>query len=138
MPEKLKNLLHIALAKFPLEAATKIVPVPLHEKRLRERGFNQAAVLARILGKKSKLQILENCLVREVYTEMHRGAVDERARRESAEKAFAVKQPRNIENAQILLVDDVFTSGATVSACAETLKKNGAREVFVITIARAA
>jgi competence protein ComFC len=63
--------------------------------------------------------------------------MDEKARRESVEKSFAVKNKRLIESEKLLLVDDVFTTGATVSTCAQILKENGAGEVFVLTIARA-
>jgi predicted amidophosphoribosyltransferase len=64
--------------------------------------------------------------------------MDERARRESVADAFAVRRPRLIENQRILLVDDVFTTGATVSACAAVLKAAGAEDVFVLTVARPA
>ncbi|MEP6923242.1 MAG: ComF family protein [Pyrinomonadaceae bacterium] len=137
IPSKLKDLLVQAFQQFPLNEATKIVPVPLHPQRLRERGFNQAAILARTLSRHIGLPVLENCLTREIYTRQHRGAMDEKARRESVAKVFAVQQPRLVENQTILLVDDVFTSGATASVCAQALQENGARTVFVLTVARA-
>lgn len=135
--QKLKNLLFERFQNSIVSEATKIVPVPLHAKRLRSRKFNQAAILARILAEKTRLPILENCLVREIHTPMHRATMDERARRESVEKAFVVNQPRLIKGEKILLVDDVFTSGATASVCAKALKEQGADSVFVLTIARA-
>lgn len=135
--EQLKDLLFAAFNQPPLNTATKIIAVPLHEKRFRERGFNQAAVLAECLAEKSDLEVLENCLIRNVHTAMHRAGMDERGRRESVEKSFEVKNARLIENEKILLVDDVFTSGATASACAKILKEKGASEVFVLTVARA-
>jgi ComF family protein len=134
---RLKNLLTKVLHKSPFDQTTRIIPVPLHPNRFRERGFNQAAVLGGILSRESKLQMSENCLVREVYTKLHRGGMDEKARRETVEKSFVVRQPRLVEKEKILLVDDVFTSGATASACAKALKESGANEVFVLTIARA-
>lgn len=134
---RIRNLLARACQNYPFNQTAKIVPVPLHDKRLRQRGFNQAAVLARILSSQTGLPNLENCLARELYTPMHRAGMDEQARRESVERAFVVKQPRLIKGEKILLVDDVFTSGATASACAKALKENGAGEVFVMTIARA-
>ncbi|HEX8198193.1 MAG TPA: ComF family protein [Pyrinomonadaceae bacterium] len=135
--EKLKDLLFAAFNQTPINQATKIIPVPLHEKRFRERSFNQAAVLAGCLSKTINLEVLENCLIRSVHTPMHRAGMDERGRRESVEKSFEVKNARLIENEKILLVDDVFTSGATASTCAKILKEKGASEVFVLTIARA-
>lgn len=134
---KLKNLIQQIVLRSPFLAASAIVPVPLHAKRLNERTFNQAAVLARVVADKAKLPLLENCLTRTVHTPMHRVGMDERARRESVEAAFAVKQPRLIKNETVLLVDDVFTTGATASRCAKTLKEAGADKVFVLTVARA-
>ena len=77
-------------------------------------------------------------MARHIHTPMHRVGMDERARRESIEKAFAVKQPRLIKDEIVLLVDDVFTTGATASLCAQVLKENGAKQVLVLTLARAA
>lgn len=134
---RIKKQLANVCRQPPLDKASQIIPVPLHRRRYAERGFNQAAILARLLSAEIKLPCLENCLVRESYTGMHRARMDEKARRESVEKSFAVKQPRLIKNENILLVDDVFTSGATASVCAKVLKENGAGEVFVVTIARA-
>lgn len=134
----LKKVLQIAFDNAPFfNQITKIIPVPLHKRRFHERGFNQATLLAQILSSGTNLPLLENCLVRQSFTEMHRGAFDERARRESVENVFAVKQPRLIENENVLLVDDVLTSGATASASAKALKKSGAGAVFVLTVARA-
>jgi ComF family protein len=120
----------------PLKSATLIVPVPLHPERLRERGFNQAMMLGDALARLSHLPLDEWSLVRTIHTERHRAGMDERARRESVEAAFEARRPRLIENERVLLVDDVFTTGATVSACARALKEAGAQEVFVLTVAR--
>lgn len=122
----------------PLDAATLIVPVPLHPARLRERGFNQAAELGRALAKLSGLKLDEWSLARVLHTGRHRAGMDARSRRESVEDAFEVARPRLIRGESVLLVDDVFTTGATVSACATALKAAGARDVFVLTLARPA
>jgi competence protein ComFC len=121
----------------PLANADVIVPVPLHGSRERERGFNQAALLAGELAKLSKLPLDEHSLVRRVHTERHRAGMDAKARRKSVVDAFAVRHPKQINGRRVLLVDDVFTTGATVSACAAALKGAGAKEVYVLTIARA-
>jgi predicted amidophosphoribosyltransferase len=78
----------------------------------------------------------EGSLARTVHTERHRAGMDARARRESVEAAFKVRRPRLVETERILLVDDVYTTGATVSSCALTLRAAGAQEVFVLTVAR--
>jgi ComF family protein len=136
VPARLARLMFDASHRDPLATATLIVPVPLHPERERERGFNQAAVLARSLAKSTGLRCDEHSLIRPVHTERHRTGMDARARRESVADAFAVKRPRLIQNESILLIDDVFTTGATVSACARKLKAAGAADVFVLTIAR--
>lgn len=135
-----KNLQILFISAFensPFQDATKIIPVPLSKKRFLERGFNQAAILAAHLAKHTKINLDEQSLVRTLHTPMHRAAMDRKARQMSVENAFEVKRPRMIVGETILLVDDVFTSGATVSNCAEVLKKKGAERVYVLTLARA-
>ena len=131
------RLLAAAQKRAPLDAATLVVPVPLHAEREQERGFNQAAVLCQSLAKSSGLPTDEHSLVRVAHSERHRAGMDARARRETVEDAFAVERPRLVEGQNVLLVDDVFTTGATVSACARALREAGAEAVFVLTVARA-
>lgn len=123
--------------RAPLNVGTRIVPVPLHAERERERGFNQATILGRALAAQTNLTCDEWSLVRIIHTTRHRAGMDAEARRESVESAFEVQRPRLVNGERILLVDDVFTTGATVSACASALKKAGAQDVFVLTLARA-
>ncbi len=135
-----KRLQKNFLLKFEnsdFQDATLIVPVPLSQKRLLERGFNQAAVLAGILAKKTNLPLDDKSLLRSVHTPMHRVAMDAKAREKTVEDVFQIKRANFVKDQTILLVDDVFTSGATVSACAKILKENGARKVYVLTVARA-
>lgn len=120
----------------PLDRATRIVPVPLHPQREKERGFNQAAILAKALSKLLSLPFDDQVLARLEHTGRHRAGMDAQARRESVENAFAVVHPRIIAGEHILLVDDVFTTGATVSACSQALLAAGAEQVLVFTIAR--
>ncbi|MEO5859214.1 MAG: phosphoribosyltransferase family protein [Pyrinomonadaceae bacterium] len=114
-----------------------IVPVPLSAKRAVERGFNQAEVVAsyaaKILGKSVDTQ----SLIRKLHTPMHRASMDKKARELSVKNAFQVIRPKLIQGRSILLVDDIFTSGATVSNCAKALKKKGAARVNVFTLAQA-
>ncbi|MDI1242907.1 MAG: phosphoribosyltransferase family protein [bacterium] len=114
-----------------------IVPVPLSAKRRAERGFNQAEYIgshvARFLQKPVDVQSLS----RKIHSPMHRASMDKKAREASVKNAFDVSRPKLIEGLSILLVDDIFTSGATVSNCAKALKKKGASRVNVFTLARA-
>ncbi|HYO99569.1 MAG TPA: ComF family protein [Pyrinomonadaceae bacterium] len=134
---RLAELLFDVQRRPPLDAATRIVPVPLHAERERERGFNQATQLARGLAARTGLPLDEWSVVRAIHASRHRAGMDARARRETVEGAFRVERPRLVAGERILLVDDVFTTGATVSACAQALRDAGAEEVFVLTLARA-
>lgn len=134
---RLARLLAEAASREPLSYATLIVPVPLHAERERERGFNQAVLLARALVKRTGLRLDEWSLARVTHSERHRAGMDARARRETVENAFHVTRPRLVEGERVLLMDDVFTTGATASACASALLAAGASEVFVLTAARA-
>jgi len=121
----------------PLNSADLIVPVPLHAQRERERGFNQALILARELARLSHLPLDEYSVVRRTHTERHRAGMDSIARRKSVAGAFEVRHSDLIDGKRVLLIDDVFTTGATVSSCAAALRDAGGEEVLVLTIARA-
>ena len=114
-----------------------IIPAPLSKMRRLERGFNQAALIARIVGKVARIPVDDLSLQRKKHTPIHRVGMDQRARELTVEKAFEVARPKLIEGRSVILVDDVLTSGSTASACAKVLKKNGASRVEVFTIARA-
>ena len=133
---KLSEALVNTLKQYPLNLATRIIPVPLHTEREKARGFNQAALIGRELSRATSLPVDEVSLVRNRYSHRHRAGMDARGRRETVADAFCVTYPALIADERVLLVDDVFTTGATVSSCAKSLLKAGAAEVFVLTIAR--
>jgi ComF family protein len=135
LPQHLVELL-FDRAKL-LEPVTRIVPVPLHEERLRSRGFNQAAIIGREMSRALIVPMDEVSLVRVSSSEKHRAGLDARGRRDSVAKAFAVRHPRSIAGEDVLLVDDVFTTGATVSACEAALIEAGVKSVLIFTLARA-
>lgn len=135
---KLQKMFFETFQKTPFQDTTLIIPIPLSKQRFLERGFNQASVLARILAKKTGIKLDEHSLVRTKHSKIHRAGMDKKGRAMSVEKAFEVKREKLIKGENILLVDDVFTSGATASACAKILKKKGADKVYVFTIARTA
>lgn len=124
------NLPHLA----EVAGADLIMPVPLHPTRLRERGFNQALLLARALFPKDR-RIVTSLLVRCRPTKPQT-SFNGAARRTNLKNSFAVLKPHLLTGKRILLVDDVFTTGTTVNECARVLKKAGAVEVMVLTLAR--
>ena len=126
-----------ALDRNPIASETLVIPVPLSPKRRLERGFNQAETIAEVVARHTGCPLDSHSLVRTRHTPMHRVAMDRRARELTVEKAFDVVRPKFIAGRDVLLVDDIFTSGSTVSACAKVLKKNGAARVDVFTLARA-
>jgi competence protein ComFC len=133
---RLASLMFTTQQRAPINTADLIIPVPLHPERERERGFNQASLLAQALARLSKLPLNDYSVVRQIHTERHRSGMDSIARRQSVANAFTVIRSDSVAGKRVLLVDDVFTTGATVSACAAALKDAGAEEVFVLTIAR--
>jgi ComF family protein len=114
-----------------------IVPVPLHRSRLRQRGFNQAALLGRVLSRRLSLPMLPDALVRIRPTEPQI-KLSAAERRTNVKGAFTVKRPALIAGKRILLLDDVMTTGSTMDECAKELKKAGADGVIAATIARTA
>jgi ComF family protein len=137
LPGRVRETIVEAFRMQPAILADVVVPVPLSKKRLAERGFNQAAVVARAVGHVAECPVDEYTVERLAHTAMHRGLMDRRARETSVAGAFRVSRPRLIEGKSVLLVDDVFTTGSTVSACAMVLKEAGASDVTVFTLARA-
>jgi ComF family protein len=111
-----------------------LVPVPLYHRRRRERGFNQAAELARGLGKRRRMQVCD-CLYRCRETPSQTG-LDRVARWENMTGAFRLKGGFDLNGQNLLLVDDVFTTGATTNACAQALSQAGADRLAVLTVAR--
>lgn len=117
--------------------ADVIVPVPLHRMRLVKRRYNQAAILARYIARQTELPLLVDGLKRLKHTTPQSG-LSRRQRKLNVKGAFAVPSSRlqQIEKKRILLIDDVMTTGATLEACAKALKKAGAAQVRVLTLAR--
>jgi len=115
--------------------ADLILPVPLHTRRLRERGFNQAILLGEIFSKKWGVALSRNNLKRIRWTEpqVNLGAAERAA---NVRGAFAIASEKEIAGKRIFLVDDVYTTGSTAKECSRILMKSGAAVVAVLTVAR--
>jgi ComF family protein len=112
-----------------------IVPVPLGQKRLNERGYNQVGLIARPLSLSMNLTYAPNALSRERDTRSQVG-LTKLERHKNVRGAFIAKGSR-VNNHVVLLIDDVATTGSTLSSCAEALYADGAQDVFAVTVARA-
>ncbi len=116
-----------------------VIPVPLHRTKLRQRGFNQAELIARgaikLSASGSRLHLCAGVLERKRDTASQIGLTSHQ-RRANLRGAFAVAQPELLRGREVLVVDDVYTTGATVSECARVLRRAGATRVWVATVAR--
>jgi len=129
-----RQLVIEAARAAPGPPPASIVPVPLHPRRLRERGFNPAALLARSIAREWRLRFDATLLLRVRDTPSQTG-LDRRARRANVRGAFQVRPAAGAPRV-IWLVDDVVTTGSTLVECARALRRVGAREVVAICIAR--
>lgn len=112
-----------------------LVPVPLHRWRLWKRGFNQAALLACAAGRRSRTPVVVDALIRVRATTISKG-LGRRRRAANVRGAFRVNRPEQVRGRDIVLVDDVLTTGATAEACTRMLLRAGATNVRVLTWAR--
>ncbi|WP_045216326.1 ComF family protein [Desulfonatronovibrio magnus] len=131
----LGNLLSAAAARHPYEFMDLIIPVPLHDLRLKHRGFNQSFELCRILGKKINLPVCRQALIKIRHTPAQ-SLMSRKERLENIKNVFHAC-PDTIKEKKILLVDDIMTTGSTLEECSKTLLGSGAAEVRVVVLARA-
>jgi len=122
-------LLH---GKFP--EADAVIPVPLHEKSLRQREFNQSALIANNVAKHAGIPLILDCLIKEQDT-AHQVGLHSKERRKNIKNAFNVKHRDRIKEKTILLIDDVITTGATIRECSRVLAKAGSGDIHVMTLA---
>jgi ComF family protein len=111
-----------------------IVPVPMYRKKEQRRGYNQAEVFGRSLAKRTGIPLCRDLLIRKKNTKPQKGLTDER-RYNNLKNAFGVNREQAKQFRTILLVDDIYTTGSTMNACAGLLKKAGVEKVFFLCIA---
>jgi ComF family protein len=129
----LQSTLHTLSQDYPVDV---MIPVPLHIRRLRERGFNQAFLLVRELSKRTGIPY-EGRALKKIKDTPVQIALKKRERKKNLTGAFQVKNQEAIQGKAVVLVDDVYTTGATVNECSRTLLRAGAERVAVLTVARA-
>ncbi len=137
----LGRMLSDAVASLELESSQNpvvVIPVPLFKRKGRQRGFNQAELIARAALKSlapHRFQLATDLLIRTRATDSQIGLTSNQ-RRENLRGAFAVSRAQEIKGREVLLVDDVYTTGTTASECARVLRRAGASKVWVATAAR--
>jgi ComF family protein len=139
--QRLGALLARAWEALPKPDSAIVAPVPLHHSRRRERGFNQAELLARGLVRslrkeESGLRLVTGSL-RRIRATVPQVGLSVSARHENVRGVFSVGRPEDVRNRTVVVVDDVMTTGATLSACAAALKRAGAARVLALSLARA-
>jgi ComF family protein len=120
--------------ELPIDLIDFIIPVPLHKIRLREREYNQAEILSNHIGREFNRMVSNNILVRNRYTKTQTELEPEN-RLSNVKNSFSVTQNGVFKNKNLLLIDDVLTTGSTASEAAYALKNCGANIVFVLTLA---
>lgn len=132
--EPLGKLLLKILRKVSLPEEFILVPIPLHKKRLKERGFNQAELLAQEIAKGFNAPVLK-ALCRSRHT-LPQVDLNEKERLKNVQGVFDCQEHLKIKNKNVILIDDVLTTGATMEECARILKRNGVREVWGLVLAK--
>lgn len=139
--KRLGTLLARGWDKLPDVSSALVVPVPLHASRRRERGFNQAEILARelvcTLRKEGKRVGFTTGALQRTRATVPQVGLSEAARRKNVQGVFSVRRPEEVRHRTVVVVDDVMTTGATLSACAAALKQAGASVVLALSLARA-
>lgn len=137
----LRHLFRLVLANSPVKTkfTTKkervIIPIPLHPKRKRFRGFNQSEILAEEISAFLKIPVKNNILVRKKYSRPQVG-LDKKQRNKNIQDAFGLDSRLEISGQSVILIDDVYTTGSTMNEAAKVLKKGGVKEVIGIVIAK--
>ena len=130
---RLSKPLSKLLLRMEIPWADVVIPVPLYIDRLRNREFNQSALLAKYTAKSTGTSLLVDCLVKMKDT-MPQVGLSSRERRRNIRNAFGVEKKELINGKNILLIDDVITTGATIRECSRVLKKAGAGDIHVIAL----
>lgn len=128
--------LHLKLTHFTPPSDCIMTAVPLHHRRLRERGFNQSDLIARLVSAAYAIPYTPRVLSRTVCT-LPQTEVQERAKRLiNVQDAFACAHPKDVRGKTVIIVDDVTTTGATLEACARALKEAGAKKIMAFVVAK--
>ena len=132
--KRLSKPLSDIILRMQIPRVYAILPVPLYKKRLRQREFNQSALLAKHMAKSLGISLIIDCLIK-IRDTVPQVGLSAGERCKNVRKAFGIQNKRLITGKSILLIDDVITTGATVRECSGVLKKAGAEDIYVIALA---
>jgi ComF family protein len=135
LAEPLAELIYQRVS-VPKDDSWVIIPIPLSKNRLKERGYNQTELLAEFFSQKIKIPICADALVKIKDTPAQVSIKNRKERLKNLEGAFAIKNPEKVSGKNIILIDDVSTTGATIREAKKTLKNGGAKKVIAIVVAR--
>ncbi len=130
----IQEILHYYKEEIIRVAPEVLIPVPLHKSKLKERGFNQAYLLARGIGKSVGIPVIENYLLR-CYKTKAQKRLNDRERAKNLDEAFIVNPIYNTAPySKVMLVDDIYTTGSTIDACAKVLLQTGMKEINFVSL----
>ena len=135
----IKKILNQYLDKLNLKNKTKnyiIIPIPLHKNRLKERGFNQSEIISKIISEKLNLNIKNNILTRLKETKPQAELKNWEERKENLKNSFSINNSEEIKNKNIILIDDVYTSGSTINEAVKSLRGAGAKKIITFVVAK--
>ena len=113
-----------------------IIPVPIHKKREKERGYNQSLLIANKWKEKEEKITVEAKVLKKVKHTKPQSMLSREERRENAKQVYEIQNVEKIKEKNIILLDDIYTTGSTAKECARILKENGAKNIVVVTIAK--
>ena len=112
-----------------------IIPVPISKKRKKERGYNQSLLIAREISRKANIGLETKCLYK-IKNTIEQSKLNKEEREKNAQNVYELKNGQIIENKEVLLLDDIYTTGNTVNACCEVLKKANPKKIGVLVLAK--
>ena len=112
-----------------------IIPVPIHKKRYRARGYNQSELISKELARRCQLKCYNDILIKKVNNNAQ-STLNKNERLENVKNVYKIIKPEKINNKKVLIFDDIYTTGATVQACALELKKAHTKEIGILTLAK--
>ena len=112
-----------------------IIPVPISKKRLKTRGYNQSLLIARKIAEQSKLELVNNCLIK-TKNIIEQSKLNKEERRQNIQGVYELKNKQLIENKKILLFDDIYTTGSTVNECSKILRQGNPNKIGILVLAK--